>query len=163
MKRPYPSYNVLDKWESQAFNDATREALNNRLNYVPERRFLTETEWTLLDAIVARLIPQPERQHPIPITPWIDAGLHDGQGEGFRAPGVPRLHEAWLLGLAAIEAEADARFGRGFVELGEDEREARWRKFWAAPPEIDEDLSLEEIEAAGESYWRSNETLALDR
>src|SRR5271169_1620082 len=53
----------------------------------------------------------------------------------------------------------------GRVDLGEteEEREARWRKFWAAPPEIDEDLSLEEIEAAGESYWRFSETPTLDR
>ena len=33
-------------------------------------------------------------------------------------------------------------------------REARWRNFWATPSEIQEDLTLEEIEAAGEAYWR---------
>jgi prevent-host-death family protein len=32
-------------------------------------------------------------------------------------------------------------------------REARWRRFWATPSEINEDLTLEEIEAAGEAYW----------
>jgi hypothetical protein len=37
------------------------------------------------------------------------------------------------------------------------EREARWREFWATPSEIKENLTLEEIEAAGEAYWRLSE------
>jgi prevent-host-death family protein len=36
-------------------------------------------------------------------------------------------------------------------------RAARWRRFWATPSEIREDLTLEEIEAAGEAYWRRSE------
>ncbi|MGH6986644.1 MAG: hypothetical protein ACRED9_07385 [Caulobacteraceae bacterium] len=36
----------------------------------------------------------------------------------------------------------------------DEERDERWRRFWAAPAEIHEDLSLEEIESAGETYWR---------
>ena len=40
----------------------------------------------------------------------------------------------------------------------EAEREKRWRKFWAEPSEIKEDLTLEEIETAGEAYWRLGET-----
>jgi len=39
----------------------------------------------------------------------------------------------------------------------EAEREERWRKFWAEPSEIKEDLTLDEIEAAGEAYWRLSE------
>lgn len=32
-----------------------------------------------------------------------------------------------------------------------------WAKFWATPSEIQEDLTLEEIEAAGEAYWQLRE------
>ena len=32
-----------------------------------------------------------------------------------------------------------------------------WAKFWATPSEIQEDLTLEEIEAAGEAYWQFRE------
>jgi hypothetical protein len=39
----------------------------------------------------------------------------------------------------------------------ETARAARWRRFWATPSEIKEDLTLEEIEAAGEAYWRMSE------
>jgi prevent-host-death family protein len=45
----------------------------------------------------------------------------------------------------------------------EEERAERWRKFWAEPSEIQEDLSLEDIEAAGEAYWRWDEESELDR
>jgi prevent-host-death family protein len=36
-----------------------------------------------------------------------------------------------------------------------------WAKFWATPSEIQEDLTLEEIEAAGEAYWQIREGPAL--
>jgi hypothetical protein len=45
----------------------------------------------------------------------------------------------------------------------EDERAERWRKFWASPPEVDGDLSLDEIEEAGEAYWRWDGESELDR
>jgi antitoxin (DNA-binding transcriptional repressor) of toxin-antitoxin stability system len=32
-----------------------------------------------------------------------------------------------------------------------------WARFWATPSEIQEDLTLEEIEAAGEAYWQPRE------
>ena len=40
----------------------------------------------------------------------------------------------------------------------EEERAERWRRFWATPSEIKEDLTLDEIEAAGEAYWRLSDT-----
>jgi prevent-host-death family protein len=55
-----------------------------------------------------------------------------------------------LQGDPAVSAETEAA------------RQARWRKFWATPSEIQENLTLEEIEAAGEAYWRMNETPELD-
>jgi hypothetical protein len=45
----------------------------------------------------------------------------------------------------------------------EEDRAERWRKFWASPPEVDGDLSLDEIEAAGEAYWRWDGESELDR
>jgi hypothetical protein len=45
----------------------------------------------------------------------------------------------------------------------EEERAERWRKFWASPPEVDGDLSLDEIEEAGEAYWRWDGESELNR
>lgn len=131
MAERYPGYDVLAKWDTPSFDDVTREVVAERLR-PPERRFLSEDEWRLLDAVAARLIPQTDRTEPIPITPWIDAMLAEGRGEGYRREGVPPLRDHWRGCLAALAREAgdfaalspaeqDALLGR--VQRGEVEAE----------------------------------------
>ena len=120
----FPGYDVLAKWHSPSFDDTTRRVLTARLDAVPPRRFLTDDEWTLLESVTSRLLPQLDRTHPIPITPWIDALLHDDRGEGYRHPDVPPLREAWRRGLAAVEDEARRRHDRRFAELAAPEQDA---------------------------------------
>lgn len=115
----YPGYDVLAKWRTPSFDDATRRVLAERLARVPERRFLSEEEWRLLEAVVARLIPQPDRAEPIPIVPWIDAMLAEGRGEGYRRDGIPPMREQWRRGLAALADEAG-----GFESLAPAEQDA---------------------------------------
>ena len=91
----YPTYNVLDKWDSPSWNDQTREVVGNRLDDVPPRRFLTPEQWSLLEAISARLIPQPDREQPVPITPWIDDMLHRNRSPGYRYADMPPMRDAW--------------------------------------------------------------------
>jgi hypothetical protein len=124
MRTPYPGYDVLGKWNSPSYNDQTREVVARRLHNVPRRRFLSEDEWCCLDAISARLVPQPDRAEPVPITPWIDEQLALGLGEGFRHEGMPPLRQAWRKGLAAIDGEARRLHGRGFAELEPEARDA---------------------------------------
>jgi len=120
----FPGYDVLARWDSTSFDDVTRDVLAHRLEAVPPRRWLTATEWDLLDAIHARLLPQPDRAHPIPITPWIDAMLHDERGEGFRHPDMPPLRDAWRRGLAAVDDEARRLHDSPFVDLAATARDA---------------------------------------
>lgn len=124
MKSPYPGYQVLAKWDSASFDATTRAVLSERLNHVPPRRFLSADEWRLLEAIAARLLPQPERADPIPITPWIDDMLFNEGGEGFRHDDMLAPRDAWRAGLAAIEAEAQQRHGRRFADLARAEQDA---------------------------------------
>ena len=91
MAERYPGYDVLAKWNSPSFDDPTRSVLSDRLGRVPERSFLSEEAWGLLDAVVGRLIPQPDRADPIAITPWIDAMLAAGRGDGYRHEGEPQV------------------------------------------------------------------------
>jgi len=128
MSERYPGYDVLSKWDSLSFNDQTRAVLRKRLDAPPERQFFDAEEWALLEALCDHLAPTPERGVKIAIAEWIDADLHAGRGEGYRDPGVPPLHEAWLRGVKAIGAEARLRFGRPFVELSENEREQLCRR-----------------------------------
>ncbi len=123
----YSGYDVLDKWASPSFDAKTRGVLAQRLHVLPERRFLTEEEWRLVEAISARLVPQPDRARPIPITPWIDDMLAADRGEGFRHDGAPPMREAWRRGLAAIDAEARRRHAQGFAGLAPDAQDATLR------------------------------------
>jgi len=120
---PYLDYDVLDKWDSPSWNDQTREAIRKRLEEVPQRKFLSKEQWSLLEAIVARLMPQPEREHPVPIVPWIDDMLHKNQGPGYRYADMPPMRDAWRQGLDAVAAEALNRHARPFEELSEDEQD----------------------------------------
>lgn len=120
---PYVDYDVLDKWDSPSWNEQTRNAIRSRLEDVPERCFLSTDEWSLLDAIVGRLVPQPDREVQIPIVPWIDEMLQRNRTPGFRYADMPPMREAWRKGLKAIAAEARNRHGKPFEQLSGDEQD----------------------------------------
>lgn len=117
---PYRGYDVLDKWSSPDWDEQTREVVGKRLFEVPERRFFTEAETRTLEAVAARIMPQPERSaaERIPILPWIDAKLHQDQRDGYRYEGMPPQREAWRCGVVGIDETAQALFdGRRFATL----------------------------------------------
>jgi hypothetical protein len=116
-RSPYPDYDVLDKWDTPSWNNQTREVVNRRLVRVPQRRFLSEEQWALLEAIAARLVPQDDRDEPIPIVPWIDDMLHENRTPGYRYADMPPMREAWRQGLDAINGESGERHSASFVAL----------------------------------------------
>jgi len=122
-RTPYPTYDVLDKWDSPSWNDQTRDAVKQRLDDVPKREFLTADEWSLLQAIVDRLVPQPDREEPVPIVPWIDNMLRRNSGPGYRYADMPPMRDAWRQGLSAIAAEGHNRHGKTFEQLAPDEQD----------------------------------------
>jgi hypothetical protein len=122
-RTPYLTYDVLDKWDSPSWNDQTRRAIRQRLEKVPERRYLSAEEWRLLEAIVGRLVPQPDRDEPVPIVPWIDALLDLNQTPGYRYADMPPMRDAWRQGLKAISAEARNRHGTDFTQLPGEEQD----------------------------------------
>jgi hypothetical protein len=123
-RTPFMTYDVLDKWNSPSWNDQTRAAVRERLDDVPPRRFLSEEQWSLLEAIAARLMPQPEREEPVPIVPWIDDMLHKNRSPGYRYADMPPMRDAWRQGLDAISAEARNRHGKCFEELSPEDQDA---------------------------------------
>ena len=122
-RRPQP-YDVMKKRRTPSFDQITRDLIDRRVHAPPERQFFDPDEYALLQALCARLLPQPERARPIPIAPFIDADLFEGRGEGFRQPGDPPPQAAWRRGLAAIEGHARRRSGQGFIALDPAEQDA---------------------------------------
>ncbi len=110
----YPGYDVLEKFDTPSWNAQTRAVVSRRLHDVPRRRFFNESQWTTLQAVCDRIIPQPERSDPVPIVPWLDARLWKGRGNGTHYASLPPQAECWRRGADAIEAEAQQRYGRSF-------------------------------------------------
>ena len=101
---------------------ATRAALTQRLadaakaaTYEP--RLLAPESLRLLEAVAARLLPQPERPVPIPLAPSVDERLAKGTSDGWRYNAMPPDREAYRLGLGGIEQIAQALFQTTFESL----------------------------------------------
>jgi hypothetical protein len=139
---PYPGYDVLEKWDTPSWNDQTRAVVEQRLEKVPKRRFLTERQWLLLEAIAARLVPQDDRNDPIPVVPWIDDMLAENRSPGYRYEGMPPLREAWTRGLDALEAESRKVYDRPFVALPGSDQDALLRAVQSGEVECEEWRSL---------------------
>jgi hypothetical protein len=120
----FNDYDVLAKRESPSWNDVTRRVVDERIASIPGRTFFTGREWTLVEMIGELLLPQPERSpdQRVPITPSLDRSLGKGEGNGYRFEGMPPLRETWRAGLAGIDEESRARYGRAFAELAGHER-----------------------------------------
>lgn len=120
---PFRAYDVLDKIESPSWNDQTRRVVSRRLSEIPIRQFFDEREWSIAEAIAARIVPQPDRSSPVPIIPFIDERLHEKRGKGYRYADMPPAPDAWRQGLAAIDDESRASFGQGFAELTDEAKD----------------------------------------
>lgn len=114
----YPGYDVLSKRMGPSWNEQTRRVITRRLAVESEPRFFTSREFETLNALAARIVPQPVTRAPIPVAASIDHKLCIGASDGYRAPGMPQEGEAWRLGLKAIDAEA-AAYGERFHSLAE--------------------------------------------
>lgn len=125
-RTPYPTYDVLEQWDTPSFNDQTREVIAQRLDAVPPRRFFDPVQWATLVAVCDRVIPQPERRRDerVPIAPWLDAALHEQRGTGTRYADMPDDGGAWKQGLDGIDAEACARHGLRFAALSPEAQDA---------------------------------------
>jgi hypothetical protein len=125
MTTRYPSFNVLDKRDGPDWDTQTRQVVHRRLTEVPPNRFFNSAEAILLQAIVDRIVPQPDRDVStrIQIVPWVDEKLYEDRRDGYRYEDVPPLREAWRGGLASIEETARLLHGHGFARLTPEQQD----------------------------------------
>jgi hypothetical protein len=113
----FPGYDVLRKRQTPSWNRKTREVVDRRLALPSEPRVFTSEEFALVTAIANRIVPQRDGRVPIPVAALVDNQLHQDQEDGFRHAGMPRLREAWRLGLRALNTEAQQAYGAPFEQL----------------------------------------------
>jgi Gluconate 2-dehydrogenase subunit 3 len=105
MAERYPGYDVLAKRHTPSWNAQTRRVVDERLAMPREPRFFSPAEFRTLEAIAARITPQPSHRPPIPVASLIDDKLMRHRHDGYRAASMPKEGEAWKLGLRALDAE----------------------------------------------------------
>jgi hypothetical protein len=123
MSERYPGYDVLSKRWTPSWDAVTRRVVDRRMAPPPGPRFFSADEWRTLQAVCARILPQPKGRAPVPLAAYVDLKLHDDVRDGWRRAGMPPPGEAWRRGLAALEAEAQAAHGRAFHELEPPEQD----------------------------------------
>ncbi len=124
----YPGYDVLAKWDTPSWNEPTRRVIARRLAIRDEPQFFSWGEWATLQAICARIVPQPAGRPAIPVAGLVDHKLQSGHGDGYRDARLPDLREAWRCGLKALDAEAARAHGRSFCRLEPEQQDALLRQ-----------------------------------
>lgn len=127
MSERYPGYDVLAKRYSPSWNEQTRRVIDQRLAMPREPRFLGAEEWRTLEAVCARIVPQPATRPPVPVAAMVDAKLYEDKRDGYRDARLPPEREAWRRGLAALDAEARKRHNGAFATLDAAEQDALLR------------------------------------
>ncbi|HEY3916619.1 MAG TPA: gluconate 2-dehydrogenase subunit 3 family protein [Stellaceae bacterium] len=127
MSERFPGYDVLAKRHTPSWNEKTRRVIDQRLALPREPRFFTEEEWQTLEAICARIVPQPKTRPLVAVAALIDAKLFRHQGDGYRDHRLPPIDDAWRRGISALEAEAHRIANVAFHRLDVAEQEALLR------------------------------------
>src|SRR3954447_16299231 len=113
----YPAYNVLDKRHTPSWNEQTRRVIDQRLAMRRDPQFFSEQEWDTLGALCDRIVPQPKDRAPVPIAVMIDNKMAENMIDGHRDSRLPKMQEAWRIGLRALDEESLLRFGRPFHRI----------------------------------------------
>lgn len=127
MSGRFPGYDVLAKRHTPSWNEKTRRVIDQRLAMPREARFFDSEEWRTLEAVCARIVPQPATRAPVPLAAMIDTKLFEHRGDGYRDHRLPPMGEAWKRGLHALDAEARVSRGGAFYSLGAAEQDALLR------------------------------------
>ncbi len=125
MRNLYPGYDVLSKRNTMSWNEQTRRVIDRRLSIDPDaHQFFSRAEWAALCALCDRIVPQPPGRPRIPVPALVDLKLTEDVRDGYRNAKLPVLREAWRIGLAALDAEAQSAHGNSFPKLAPEQQDA---------------------------------------
>jgi hypothetical protein len=110
----FPGFDVMA--QSAMWDEATRDVVTGRVSDVPPITFFSPREERTARALLDRLLAQ-ECEPRVPVVELIDARLAAGEGDGYRHEQMPEDPQAWRLSLAALDDDADARWGSAFADL----------------------------------------------
>lgn len=119
----YPGFSTLS--QSPYWDDATRQVVDKRVKQTPPRTFFSVADWNFWTAVFDHLVPQTDRtpDRQIPLIGPLDQRLHENRTVGYRFEDMPQDRVVYMLGIEAIDREAEHRYGSGFLRLGHLQQE----------------------------------------
>lgn len=118
----YPSYDV---WEQHTEWDGhTRKIVGSRRTPQVAHQFFTQSEAMLLQTIASVLVDDYRLEVLTYVTQHLDDSVASPIGESQRKVGVPPKKMLYRSGLAGIEAESHAGYGKAFAALALEEQRA---------------------------------------
>ena len=123
----YPEGKAEKLLQTDLISPQTKKVFAERLNtpVVSEPAFFTKEEFTTLQAVAERMLPQPpERKQKIDLAGLLDTNFANKKpGNGWRYDTMPPDEEAMKRGLKAIETSSQSRYGKAFAALDEKQQD----------------------------------------
>jgi hypothetical protein len=108
----FPGFDVLA--QSGHWDPVTSGVVLSRIGMAPEIRFFSPAEQAVAAALCDRLLDQ-HGEAKIPVVNMIDARLAEEQTDGWHYQDMPEDGRAWRGTLAALDSDAQDRYGTGFA------------------------------------------------
>jgi len=115
----FPGFNALS--QTRRWDPVTVGVVLGRLGPPPPVRFFTPAEQAVATALLARLLGDAGE---VPVLRMIDSRLAEQQTDGWRYEDMPEDGQAWRDSLAALDSEAEVRFGQAFAECTGEQQDA---------------------------------------
>jgi gluconate 2-dehydrogenase subunit 3-like protein len=119
----FPGFDALS--ETKRWDPVTAGVVMARLGPPPPVRSFTPAEQAVATALLARLLGETGE---VPVLQMIDSRLAERQTDGWRYEDMPEDGQAWKDSLAALDADAVARYGRGFADCEAGRQDALIQK-----------------------------------
>ena len=113
----FPGFDALGQrghWDA-----VTTGVVLARVGMPPDIRFFTPAEQAVCTALCDRLLDQ---RGTVPVVNMIDARLAEQQTDGWHYEDMPEDGQAWQDSLAALDADANEKFGAGFASFDADQQ-----------------------------------------
>lgn len=124
MHPQYPPNTVRELLHTEHVTDATRRALTERLQSSPHQPvFFSASEFSLLQAVCDRLVPQDNPAGRIDMASSIDKRLSDQKGDGWRYDTMPADQDAYRLGLQGIDESVQLTFHQNFQNISTEQQD----------------------------------------
>jgi hypothetical protein len=117
----FPDFDVLA--QSRHWDPVTTGVVLSRTGMAPDIRFFTSDEHAVATALCDQLLDQ-RGERDVPVVNLIDARLAEHRTDGWRYHDMPEDGRAWRDTLAALNADARARFHAGFATCTDDQQSA---------------------------------------